>query len=121
MYNGCLRDVVFPKRWKRAKIIPIIKPGKEASYDVSKYRPISLFKVGCKVLEKVTTNRINHNVYTNGYINKNQYGFTPQLSAIEAAIAVKDVVEDGFSSGEVATLVSLDVEGAFHSAWWPKI
>jgi len=36
-------------------------------------------------------------------------------------MAVKDFVEDGFSSGEVATLVSLDVEGAFNSAWWPNI
>jgi hypothetical protein len=29
MYNGCLRKGVFPKRWKRAKLIPIVKPGKE--------------------------------------------------------------------------------------------
>jgi len=54
MYNGCLRDGVFPKRWKRAKFIPIIKPGKEDSYEVSKYRPISLLSFGGKVLEKVT-------------------------------------------------------------------
>ena len=52
MYNGCLRDGVFPKRWKRAKIIPIIKPGKEDRYDISKYRPISLLSVGGKILEK---------------------------------------------------------------------
>jgi len=31
MYNGCLRYGVFPKQWKRAKLIPIIKPGKENS------------------------------------------------------------------------------------------
>jgi len=66
-------------------------------------------------------NRINDHVYTNDYINKNQYGFTPQLSSIDAAMAVKDLVEIGFSSGEVATLVSLDVEGAFNSAWRPNI
>jgi len=28
-----------PKKWKTAKIIPIIKPGKENSMDPSKYRP----------------------------------------------------------------------------------
>jgi len=121
MYNGCLRDGVFPKRWKRAKIIPIIKPGKEDSYDVSKYCPISLLNAGGKVLEKVMLNRINHHVYTSDHINKNQYGFTPQLSTIDTAMAVKDFVEDGFISGEVATLVSLDVESAFNLAWWPNI
>jgi hypothetical protein len=70
MYNGCLRDGVFPKRWKRAKIIPIIKPGKEDSYDVSKYRPISLLNIGGKVLEKALINKFNHHIYTNDYIKK---------------------------------------------------
>ena len=121
MYNGCLRHGVFPTRWKRAKMIPIIKPGKENSYEVSKYRPISLLNVGGKVLEKVMISRINHHVYTNDYINKNQYGFTPQTSTIDAGMAVKDFVEEGVKTGEVATIVSLDVEGAFNSAWWPSI
>jgi hypothetical protein len=40
MYNGCLRSGVFPKRWKTAKLIPIVKPGKENSDEVSKFRPI---------------------------------------------------------------------------------
>ena len=66
-------------------------------------------------------NRINHCVYSNDYIDKSQYGFTPQLSTIDAVMAVKYFVEGGFSSGEVATLVSLDVEGAFISACWPNI
>jgi hypothetical protein len=31
MHNGCLRKGVFPNRWKRAKLIPVVKPGKEDS------------------------------------------------------------------------------------------
>jgi len=34
LYNGCLRRGVFPKRWKRTKLIPITKPGKENSEEV---------------------------------------------------------------------------------------
>ena len=46
IYNGCLRRGNFPKRWwKRGKIIPITKPGKEKSEDVSKFRPISLLNM----------------------------------------------------------------------------
>jgi len=37
----CLGRGVFQKRWKRAKLIPIVKPGKEDSEEVSKFRPIS--------------------------------------------------------------------------------
>jgi hypothetical protein len=59
-YKGCLIIETFPMRWKRAKIIPITKSGKENSDDVSKFRPISLLNMGGKVLEKVLISRINH-------------------------------------------------------------
>jgi len=35
--------------------------------------------------------------------------------------AVKESVEEGFRTGEVTAIISLDVEGAFNSAWWPSI
>jgi hypothetical protein len=50
IYNGCLRQGVFPTRGKMAKIIPISKPGKEKSLEASKYRPISLINIAGKVL-----------------------------------------------------------------------
>jgi hypothetical protein len=31
IYNGYLKEGVFPKRWKKAKIIPIVKLGKEVT------------------------------------------------------------------------------------------
>jgi hypothetical protein len=34
---------------------------------------------------------------------------------------VKDFVREGLAAGEVIVLVSLDVEGAFDTAWWPSI
>jgi len=93
IYNGCLKQGIFPTKWKKAKMIPIIKPEKENSYEVSKYRPISLLNIGGKVLEKLMINRINHHIFTTEYINKNQYGFRPQTSTIDAVMALKDYTE----------------------------
>jgi len=42
MYNGCLNRGVFPTRWKRTKLIPITKPGKDKCEDATTFRPISL-------------------------------------------------------------------------------
>jgi len=120
MYNGCLNRGVFPTRWKRTKLIPITKPGKDNCEDVTKFRPISLINTGGKVLEKLLINRINHHVFSHNYMN-NQYGFTPQKSTIDAAMAVKNVVIEGLTAGDVIVLVSLDVKGAFDAAWWPAI
>lgn len=72
-------------------------------------------------MEKLLINRINHHVATTEYLNKNRYGFRPQTSAIDAVLALKDYIEDGFRLGEVTILVSLDVEATFNAAWWPAI
>jgi hypothetical protein len=77
LYNGFLRRGVLPTRWKRAKLIPITKPGKENFEDITKFRRISLLNTGGKVLEKVLINRINHHVFSHDFMNRNQYGFTP--------------------------------------------
>jgi len=121
IYNGCLNRGVFPTRWKRSKLFPITKPGKDNCEDVTKFRPISLINTGGKVLEKVLISRINHYVFSHDYMNSNQFGFTPQKSTTDAIMAVKNVITEGLEAGDVFVLVSLDVKGAFDSAWWPAI
>jgi len=89
--------------------------------EVTKYRPISLINLAGKVMEKLLTNRIMHHVYRNELLNINQYGFTPQKSAIEAAIVVTEYQEEALREGKIAIIVTLDVKEAFDSAWWPNI
>jgi hypothetical protein len=91
LYKECLRKGYFPKRWKHSTIIPIVKPGKEGSSEVTKYRPISLLNVGGKVLEKLLIDRINYHVFSNSLLNENQYGFLPQKSKTDVALAAKDL------------------------------
>ena len=73
IYNDCLKRGVFPKLWKRANIVPIVKTGRENSTAVSKFRPISLLNVGAKVLEKLLINRIMHHVFSKDLMQSNQY------------------------------------------------
>jgi ribonuclease HI len=121
LYNGCLRLGVFPTRWKRAKVIPIVKPGRENCEEVSKYRPISLINVGGKVLEKLMINRINYHANSHEFLNTNQYGFTPQRGTTEAAMEVKEYVLEALAAGEIIAIIGLDVKGAFDAAFWPGI
>jgi hypothetical protein len=36
-------------------------------------------------------------------------------------MAVKEFVQEEFSRIKITVTVSLDVEGAFYSAWWPSV
>ena len=106
---------------KKVKIIPITKPGKQNSKDVSKFRPISLINVGGKVLEKLLINRIMHHVYSNDLLNHNQFGFTRKESAIDAALVVKKFLEEGMRERHITKLVGRDGKGAFDASCWPSI
>lgn len=121
IYNRCLQTGCFPRLWKRAKIIPIVKPGKLQSTEINKFRPISLLYTEAKVLEKLLINRIMHFVYSRDLLHKNQYGFTPQTSTTDALMAVKEFVESSLTAKMCVIMVSLDVQGAFDAAWWPSI
>jgi hypothetical protein len=93
------------------------KACKEDTTDPSKFRPINLINVGGKVLEKILINRIMHHMFTNNLLNHNQIGFTPKESTTDAAMTVKEFVDDGLREGLITILVSPDVEGAFGTAW----
>jgi retron-type reverse transcriptase len=121
LYKGCLRQGTFPTRWKRAKVIPITKPGKENSEEVSKFRPVSLLNIGGNILEKMLINQINHHANSHDFLNTHQYGFTPQKGTTDAAMEVKNYVMEGLAGGEVIALISLDVKGDFDAAFWPSI
>ena len=88
MYSVCLQTGCFPIRWKKAKIIQVVKPGKEnVQY---KYRLISLINVGGKVIEKLLIIRIMHYLYNKNLMNSNQYGFNPKQSTTDDTLTVKN-------------------------------
>ena len=108
MYNGCFRTACFPKIWKRAKLIAIVKPGKETCDNMTKYRRISLLNTAAYVLEKVLINRIMSYVYSNNLMNKHQYGFAPQTSTVDAVMALRDYVQNSINDGQYVASISLD-------------
>jgi citrate lyase alpha subunit len=57
-----------------------------------------------------------HFLYINKLLNQNQFGFTSQKSTTDAALAVKDFVNEALKKGQIVALVSLHVTGAFDAA-----
>jgi len=116
-----LEQGVSPTNWKTARILPITKPGRDDSIDTSKYRPISLINIGGKVLEKLLIKRIMQHLHKTEFLNDHQYGFTPQKNTIDTAMEVRKFIEPQLERGRVVIMATLDIKGAFHSAWWPAI
>ena len=80
-----------------------------------------MLNVAGKVLDRLIIDRIVHHVPTNAGLNSNQYGFIPQRGSVDAAMAVKEIVEENLKQKNCTSVVSLDVRGVFDAAWWPSI
>ena len=60
-FNAILCTHHFPPVWKHARVISILKPGKDPAQPTS-YRPICLLDKICKVFEKILLTMILHEV-----------------------------------------------------------
>lgn len=54
-------------------------------------------------------------------MHKDQFGFVPQRSTIDALLEVSNFVKYTLDKKCFGLLISLDISGAFDGAWWPKI
>jgi len=107
IYNECLGTGCFPTNWKTARILTKTnRAGK--STDTSKFRPISLINTAGNVLEKLLIKRILHHLHKTKFLNKNQYGLTPQKNTIDAAMEARKFIESQLEKGSVVIMVSLD-------------
>ena len=96
MYNVCLKNGIFPDRWKKAKIIRIMKPGTQTFEEVTKYRPISLLNVGGKILERALINRKKPLHVFNGVPQQEPVWIHSANEQTNAIMALKDFVQEGF-------------------------
>lgn len=73
----------FSNKWKKAKMIVILKKDKDKS-SPSSYRPIGILSNIGKVYEMFTNNIISQYCTQNSIIPENQYGFRTKHSTIHA-------------------------------------
>jgi len=120
IFNSCFKLSYFPKSWKHASVVPILKPGKDPSNPAS-YRPISLLSSISKIFEKLILKRLNLFIFSrnNHIIPNHQCGFrqghstSHQLTRLVKHVKKKRSQRIPLSTG----LLLLDVEKAFDSVW----
>jgi len=79
IFNAVLLTHHFPSVWKHARVISILKPGKDPALP-SSYRPISLLDTIGKLFEKILLTRILHVVNERGLMRDEQFAFRPRHS-----------------------------------------
>ena len=76
--NWSLAECCFPKSWKVANVVPILKKGDKTS--ISNYKPVSLLSCCGKHFERIVFKHMYNVFLENNVLYKYQSGFLPNQS-----------------------------------------
>ena len=104
----------IPKIWRRAKVVAILKPGKDPNLPQS-YRSISLLCFSYKLMERMILSRINPIVYP--LLPDEQAGFRSGKSTCDQVAKLTQDIEHAFQNKQVCGAVFLDLTSAYDTVW----
>ena len=109
-FNNCTETKKIPKIWRQAKVVALLKPGKDPSVAKS-FRPISLLCHTYKLFERLILNRIAEDV--DAKLIPEQAGFCPGKSCTSQLLNLTEHIEDGYEKRLITGAVFVDLSAAY--------
>ncbi len=115
LFQGCFEIRYHPRKFKEVNTVILKKPQKENYADPKSYRPIALLDTLGKIFETVIAARLRDCAEANNLLPEEQMGARQGRSVETALETITDAVHTVWGMGKrnVASLLSLDVAGAF--------
>ena len=110
MVNKCVSSNKIPKMWRKARVIALLKPGKDPAIPKS-YRPISLLCHLYKLFERLLLNRIAS--FVDDHLIPEQAGFRPGKSSTGQLLNLTQFIEDGFENRKITGAAFVDLSAAY--------
>src|SRR3982075_990106 len=112
--TACWRLEYYPRKFKEACTIVLQKPGKPSYSDPGAWRPIALLSTIGKVIEALTAQRLSKAAEEYHLLPKTQMGGRKNRSTETALELLTEQIHTLWPSKKhVATLLSIDISGAF--------
>jgi hypothetical protein len=87
LFNAVLQRLYIPSAWKHARVVSILKPGKDPTLS-SSYRPISFIDAVGKVFENILLDRVLRELNELGLLRDEQFGIRHRHSSWAALMKV---------------------------------
>lgn len=123
VYQACVDLAYHPKAFKIANTVALKKPGKDDYTNPKAYRPIALLNTMGKVLESIMSKKITHLAETHKLLPETHMGARRGESTETALEMLTEQVHTvwGQRGDKVASLLSIDVAGAFDTVSHPRL
>lgn len=106
----------IPEAWKKAIIIPFLKPGKPPT-SPSSYRPIALTSCLAKTFESVLNIRLTFVLEVRELLDIHQCGFKKACSTTDHLVRFENTVREAFIHKQHCLAVFFDLEKAYDTTW----
>jgi hypothetical protein len=116
IFNKSLEKAEVPQSWRRARIIPLLKAGKDAAA-IGSYRPVSLTSCIGKWCERVLASRLRYTMENSGKLSRWQTGFRVGRSVEDQLLRLTQDIDDGFQGKEKTVLALFDFARAYDKVW----
>ena len=111
--NLSIRSSTFPKIWKYAKVIPLLKSLTSDPLLPKSYRPVALLPILSKVLEKIVFTQLVNYLEENNLIHPNLHGSRAAHNTSTALIQLYDRWADEIEEGKMVGVLVCDQSAAF--------
>ena len=113
LFNACLQQGYCPKHFKDTVTVALRKPGKDDYTQPKAYRPIALLNTLGKALEAIIANRLAYLADVHQLLPSRHTGGRKLASTEHALHFLLQRIYQAWSEGKVASLLLLDVSGAY--------
>lgn len=117
LYGRCVHEGYFPREWKVARVIVLLKSLDKDRSNPRSYRGISLLPVFGKILERILVQRLHERVSDS--VCRWQFGFKKGRSVEDAWAHVKSTVAE--STQKYVLGIFVDFKGAFDYLRWASV
>ena len=111
--EACWKLEYFPDRYKAARTIYLRKSSKGSYYYAKAWRPIALLNIIGKLMEALAATKLSELVEKENLLPEIQIDFRKERSTESAQFLLTSQVEKVWKEGIVASLLSLDISGAY--------
>lgn len=122
-FSVCLSEGVFPRKWKRSRLVLIPKGGGSNPGGGIRARPICLLNDVAKLFEKIIATRLREYMEDTPEteLSARQFGFRRGRSTTDALRFITDSISNNSNKNRFTIAVGLDIRNAFNSISWPAV
>ena len=121
LFNTCMLLGYCPAHFKETITVALRKPGKDDYTEPKAYRPIALLNTLGKALESIIASRLTYLADTHQLLPSRHTGGRKLASTDHAIHLLLQRIHKAWADGQVASLLLLDVSGAFDNVCRPRL